>query len=532
MKFSQKFVQSIQQNPKFGAGNFIFQLEALGVDKISTCIYLDLPIRDVNGELRSTFNITDLIRNADTWAAFYQSQNIVAKDPVALYFSDNFDYFIHFLALTRIGAIPICINHNLSPEIVVEFIRRVGANHVMMEAQLKSRFEQNTTSDNDNLSILVLESIKHKEDYAPIKVFSHTEDDVALLAHTSGTTGIPKAVIFTHNGFYEGVKSQLDKQVGDSVLCALPHSHSAAISILMSSLLRGVPVRIQSKKRAEDIVSSIKVFKPQLIVAFPKTFTDLCRLDLNPVDFSSISYWLSTGDANHEPHIRKLIALGNCVIKGEAIKGSIFIDNLGSSEFGFAIFRNIHTPLSNRYARCIGKPFDWVECDILTEEGELAAVNDIGYLGVKSKSVTAGYWNNHLLTEKNRLSGYWLTGDFAYKNEEGIFFHVDRITDKIMTSEGPMYSCLVEELILSQRLDIFECSIYEMTIESDIKQAAIVVEMKKGVKASSFLLRELNQLLLENGYPILTKLSFGSAHDNVGATGKKLKRNLREGLSA
>ena len=532
MKFSQELIQSIQQNPKFGAGNFIFQLEAMGVDKTSTCIYLDLPIRDVNGELRSTFNLTDLIRNADTWAAYYQSQNIAAKDPVALYFADNFNYFIHFLALTRIGAIPVCINHNLSPEIVVEFIRRVGTNHVMMEAQLKTQFEQNLTNENNNLSILVLENIKLKKSSTPIKVFSHTVDDVALLAHTSGTTGIPKAVIFTHNGFYVGVKSQLDKQVGDSVLCALPHSHSAAISILMSSLLRGVSVRIQSKKKAEDIVLSIKVFKPQLIIAFPKTFTDLCRLDLKSSDFSSISYWLSTGDANHEPHIRKLIDLGNCVIKGEAIKGSIFIDNLGSSEFGFAIFRNIHTPMSNRYARCIGKPFDWVECEILTEEGEVSAVNDIGYLGVKSKSVTAGYWNNHLLTEKNRLSGYWLTGDLAYKNDKGVFYHVDRITDKVITSDGPMYSCLVEELILSRRLDIFECSIYEMTDENDIKQAAIVIEMKQGVRAPEFLLGELNQLLIESGYPALTKLSFESAHDNVGATGKKLKRNLRESLTA
>ena len=366
MKFSQSFIQSVQRNDQLGAGNFLYQLVNMEVDRTNNCIFLDMPIKDVSGEWRTSFSLADLIRNADAWAAYYQAQNVTAKDPVALYFADNFNYFIHFLALTRIGAIPVSINHNLDSEVVVEFIRRVGARHVIMEAQLSPQIIEGL--NRQEITTLLLENALVVADSKPVSPFVHTKDDVALLAHTSGTTGIPKAVIFTHNGFYVGVQSQLDKQVGDSILCALPHSHSAAISILMSSLLRGVVVRIQSAKRSEDIITATKDFKPQLMVAFPKTLTDLCRHELDPEDFSSLSYWISTGDANHEPHIRKLISLGNCEIGGQPVKGSIFIDNLGSSEFGFAMFRNIHTPLSNNYNRSIGKPFSWVQCEILDEQ--------------------------------------------------------------------------------------------------------------------------------------------------------------------
>ncbi len=526
MKYSKSFIQSVQRNYELGAGNFLYQLADMDVDQTTPCIFLDMPIKDVSGEWRASFSLADLIRNADAWAAYYEAQNIAPKDPVALYFADNFNTFIHFLALTRLGAIPVSINHNLAPEIVAEFIRRVGASHIMMEAQLSPAIKAPLASQ--QMTTMLLERAVVTADGKPSMPFTHTKDDVALLAHTSGTTGIPKAVIFTHNGFYVGVQSQLDKQVGDSILCALPHSHSAAISILMSSLLRGVTVRIQSEKEPADIIAATKSFKPQLMVAFPKTFTDLCRLELNPDDFASLSYWISTGDANHEPHIRKLISLGNCVIKGQPTKGSIFIDNLGSSEFGFAMFRNIHTPFSNDYKRSIGKPFSWVQCEILDQQGKPAASNTVGYLGVKSESVTAGYWNNHLLTEKNRLGGYWLTGDLGYRDGNGQFFHVDRISDKITTSEGPLYSCLVEELILSNRDDIFECSIFGVVAESGLQTATIAIEMKADYIADLDLLAQLNQLLSINNHPQLTQLTFESAHENVGATGKKLKRKLRE----
>jgi len=529
MKFSQSFIQSVQHNDQLGAGNFLYQLVNMDVDHSNQCIFLDMPIKDVNGEWRSSFSLADLIRNADAWGAYYLLQNVTEKDPVALYFPDNFNYFIHFLALTRIGAIPVCINHKLAPDVVVEFIRRVNASHIMMEAQLAPQIAKGLSAQ--EISTLLLEKAILIPDAKHGIPFVHTNDDVVLLAHTSGTTGIPKAVIFTHSGFYVGVQSQLDKQVGDSILCALPHSHSAATSILMSSILRGVSVRIQSAKSSEDIITATQSFKPQLIVAFPKTLTDLCRHDLEPADFDSLSYWISTGDANHEPHIRKLISLGNCEIRGQQVKGSIFIDNLGSSEFGFAMFRNIHTPFSNNYKRCIGKPFNWVQSEILDEQGQRAADNIVGYLGVRSESVTAGYWNNHLLTEKNRLNGYWLTGDLGYRDSNGIFFHVDRISDKITTSEGPLYSCLVEELILSNRDDIFECSIIGVATKSSLQTATIAIEMKADQIAKDNLLAELNLLLQAHKHPQLSHLTFESAHENVGATGKKLKRKIREELS-
>ncbi|MCG7534596.1 class I adenylate-forming enzyme family protein [Pseudoalteromonas sp. OOF1S-7] len=531
MLFEENKIKTIQSDDSIGAGNFIHKLLEYSTDPDATCIYQDKAILDHNGKLKSEFSLNEIVENANYWSNLYYSQGIKKREPVCLYLNDNFNYFIHYLALNQIGAIPVCINHNLSTEVTAEFIKRIGSKVLITEQSINEQAESIRHEIGTDFKVLRLELLLIGESIDFKTEFNHNDDDVVLLAHTSGTTGIPKGVIFTHNSLYFGVKEQLHKQVGTRILSSLPHSHSSAISVLMSSLMRGATVYIQSKREPKEIESSVASFKPDMVVAFPKTFVDLCRVELNAENFDSVSYWLSTGDANHEPHIRKLVALGNCTIKGEKLAGSIFIDNLGSSEFGFAMFRNIHTPKSNNYKRYIGKPFDWVQAEVLDEHGNALEPNEVGMLGVLSESVTVGYWNNHLLTEQNKVNGYWLTGDYVYKNKVGEFFHVDRISDKLETREGPMYSCQVEELILGQYDCIFECSIIGVPDGGQYQKAVLLVEPKSGCSLRDTLLQELNEMLVKENIPTLSAIKLEPGYENIGATGKKLKRVLRESVS-
>jgi acyl-CoA synthetase (AMP-forming)/AMP-acid ligase II len=249
----------------------------------------------------------------------------------------------------------------------------------------------------------------------------------------------------------------------------MPHSHAASLSVLMLSLTRGARLTIQTDKRPHAVLSGIVTIRADAVAAFPKTFVDLCRMDLDAYDLESVQYWIATGDANHEPHIRKLIAHGHHVKDGEKRPGSRFVDNLGSSEFGFAIFRNVHGPDSDAYDRNIGTPFPWVEVAVLADDGSQVPANTVGKLGVISRSVTKGYWNNHNLTEQNRLRGYWLTGDLVYRDENGAYFHLDRTSDYIETLSGVLYSCWAEELFLKHLPDP-RLMIHETAGTADMRQ--------------------------------------------------------------
>lgn len=524
--YDSKIIDDLISNPVIGAGNFFTVLSDYEKNHSKEVILLDEPVVLPGGEETLSLTLGDILLWSNSVSAWYEQEGVAVKDPVGLYFGDTIDYFIHYLALTYIGAIPVLVNGKLTEDIAARFLINVGA--VMVSGtedkcrMLKPIFKVlDCNIKQSPFDSLCLVAAKAQRQY------QHQDNDPVLLGHTSGTTGIPKAVQFNHYGFFFGVKQQIKKQVGERVLSALPHSHASAISIMMSYLLRGALLKVQTSKNPLDIFSSFSSFKPDMFVSFPKVHVDMCRYDLNQYDLSSISYWLSTGDANHEPHIRKLVSQGSYSYKGKEFKGSVFIDNLGSSEFGFAAFRNVYFPSSDSYNRRIGLPFDWVEAAVLDENGSAKKDYEVGYLGVKSPSVTAGYWNNSLLSEKNRLAGFWLTGDLVYQDSDGVFFHVDRTTDPISTKQGVLYSCQTEEIILKNFPEIFDCSLVGLDDLNGFQRPVLSIEINPGVDTHQ-LLDRINNLLVRTNKPEISEIKFDSANENVGATGKKLKRVMRE----
>ena len=524
-------LRQLLADPDLGAGNFISRIAQEEFSAGQT-ISLDEPARLPDGAETQELSLKQLLDNAELLARWYAGQGVDAKDPVALYFDDSVDYLIHYVALTRMGALPVFINGGMDESIAVDFIHHVAPMFVMTDTTRRQQLRKAGLRIVD-FDATACDFYRGGSNY---RVFTHGPNDPVLVAHSSGTTGRPKAVRFNHAGFFYGVRQEINRQVGERVLSALPQSHASALSILMTVLVRGACILLQTRQNPLGILESIERFRPDLFCSFPKIYVDLCRLDLERWDLSSIAYWLSTGDANHEPHIRQLMTYGNHPDSDRTvIPGSLFIDNLGSSELGFAAFRNVHRPGDSpeRYGRRIGHPFDWVEAAILDETGTTLPAFRVGQLGVRAESVTAGYWNDSLRSEKNRLAGYWLTGDLAYVDDDGVFFHLDRTSDCVITREGVLYSCQAEELVLKHLPEIFDCSVVGVEGHRGGIHATIAVEMRDSrdeVQAEE-MLTEINRVMAEKALPRITFLTFESALLDLGVTGKKLKRVLRERLA-
>jgi len=428
--------------------------------------------------------------------------------------------------LTSLGAIPVHLNPFLKLDIASGFIERTSTIMAIVDPA-HTDLEKHV-----DIPVFNIEAIQAKRASRKKPVHSHYIHDPVMLVHTSGTTGFPKAVRSDHLGMAYGVLKQLKGNVGTRILTALPHSHGSGLTILMSGLLRGAEMLIQTKKTAEDMFEAIQSFQADMVIAFPKTFVDMCRHDLSEIDLHCVSYWLAIGDANHEAHVRKLVPFGTHMRKGKQHEGSVFIDNLGSSEIAYAAFKKVHSLYDTEYGREVGTTFDWMDVAILDEEGNELPENQVGLVGVKGNCITKGYWNNTLLSEKNRLNGFWLTGDLAYKSPEGKYYHMDRTTDKITTENGPLYSCFTEELALANFPDVFECSIVGIETSPGLQKAVMVIELAKNATHSVKELGiKINQLLDQKDIPNITKFVPDDPVSYVGVTGKRLKRRMREEIS-
>jgi acyl-coenzyme A synthetase/AMP-(fatty) acid ligase len=303
-------------------------------------------------------------------------------------------------------------------------------------------------------------------DEAPQPYSWYPTDPVAI-THSSGTTGLPKAVVHSHASLFAAIRYRLTlprPQGTDRLLSAMPCPHAAGLIVTNLGLCYGGEVAMVSKQTGPGVLEAIERWRPHSVIGFSATWPDLVKADLPKHDLSSVALWWNTGDCAHEAHIRRLIACGSREVVGrggrERVPGSVFVDGIGSSEMGHSHFFIQHSADTNRYGRCIGKPHSFAETAVLGPDGEELPPGQVGELGTKSATLSLGYWNDSPRTYRTRVRGYFLTGDLVYRDEEGYYYHLDRKADSVDLGGGArLYTSASEERILANCPDVLDCTV-------------------------------------------------------------------------
>ena len=525
---------ALGENVALGAGNFLAWAVTTNPAPKDELIFLEQPCRPFFGGELHSFSLASLQKAAERYAAWYYDAGIRPKDPVGIYLDDGIEYLIHYVALTALGAIPVMTNGNLPANVAAAYFRHVGVEGLFLDANHRTKLAPFLTVA-DNYRFIVTDDDLRSDtqattlpDWFP---FAHQPGDPIMIAHSSGTTGVPKAVVLQHQPFFHGIRYRLQvSSTGnpERILSALPHSHNCAMAYLMVALLSGNHVYISSDHTGENLKRRIAEFAPTMVVAFPQSYVELTEVDLTNVEFRTVRFWFNGGDAAHEQHIRTLISLG--AQPQGPFPGAIFVDGMGSSEMGFSLFRHAHHSRTDVYNRCVGVPVEWAEAAILGDDGQLLPPHTIGRLGVRAPSVTSGYWNNSGLTFRSQLSGYWLTGDLAYCDESGRYFHVDRVPDVVHTATGLIYTLATEELLLKSFAEFADCSVIGVPETNEFAAAVAFVRLRARTHDDeASLLVAVNEVLGERGWGHIAALRLvGASEIPLGTTGKVLKRVLRE----
>jgi acyl-coenzyme A synthetase/AMP-(fatty) acid ligase len=518
-------LRQVAADPAVGCGNFLSAALRISRNPNAPKIWLDEPFLAPNGDRFKELSLVQLAGLAQEQAARYLAAGVGPRDPVAVSVPDGIAYLVHFLAMTSLGAIAVLVNPAMQPELAAGFVQRVGAIGLIADETRLATIMAHLPAGALRFATPRLEEMATLPKGYP---FVHAPEDPVLLCHSSGTTGIPKAVTFQHHAFFYGVRYRLTEEARPRrMLSALPHSHSAGIAFPMLALLRDEPVMMVKGDDPERVLAAAERFQATTLVAFAHTFVEISQVDGTKYDLSNLRAFINTGDAAHITHIRKLVELGG-------LEGSVFIDGLGSSEMGFSLFQIVHGKGTNHPPRCVGKPLEFVDAQVLGESGERLPANTVGRLGVKSPTLTAGYWNDSVLTFRSRLGGYWLTGDLVYKDGDGRFFHVDRTTDAIKTKGGVVHSLLTEEILQLSHGDIVDvCVVGRPQADGFETPVALLRPAEGDDRDAALWLAALNAALAANQLPALEDVLLPSSWGDLpsGPTGKVLKRKLREHLA-
>jgi len=449
-------------DPDLGAGNVLTTLVRRG-DR------LDEPVLTFDTETGGfpawqPLTIRQLDELTRARAAAMAALGIGMRDPVAVCAPTAADTALTFLAAARLGAIPALINPFLATELMAEYIRRLDAVGVITDAEHASQLAAHHTPAPLLADFAALASGNPADAAEP---YEYYPTDPVAITHSSGTTGLPKAVVHSHASLFAAIRYRLGlprPQGMERMLSAMPCPHAAGLIVTNLGMCSGGEVAMLSRQTGPTVLEAIERWRPRSVVGFSTTWPDLVKAGLDQHDLSSVALWWNTGDCAHEAHIRRLVASGSREVVSSAGRhreaGSVFVDGLGSSEMGHSHFHIAHTKDTDRYGRCIGRPHSFAETVVMGPDGQELPPGEIGELGTKSATLSLGYWNDSAMTYRTRVRGYFLTGDLVYRDEDGYYYHLDRKADSVDLGDGGhLYTADSEERILAACPDVLDCTL-------------------------------------------------------------------------
>jgi len=384
-----------------------------------------------NGE---SITFLDLHNRVVKVANHLSTLGIKENDMVSILMKNSVKMVELIHALMYIGAVTVFLNSKLTKNELRWQIQDSDSTFLITE----SRFNEELGSLHSNT--ILVENLEEKESTtkAAIKELFQLDRPNSIM-YTSGTTGKPKGVVQTYGNHWSsaiGSVLNLGLQQNDCWLAAVPFFHISGLSILIRSVVYGIPVVIFDGFNAQEVNHSIINEKVTIISVVSAMLTQLVA-DLRDDSYPDTFRCMLLGGG---PAPKPLLEL--CKEKGIPV-----YQTYGMTETSSQI-----VTLSPEYSLSklgsAGKPL--FPCQIRIEKnGNSLEAYEHGEIVVKGPNVTMGYYKREDATAKALVDGWLYTGDIGYLDEEGFLFVLDRRNDLIISGGENIYPAEVESVLLS-----------------------------------------------------------------------------------
>jgi acyl-CoA synthetase (AMP-forming)/AMP-acid ligase II/thioesterase domain-containing protein/acyl carrier protein len=250
-------------------------------------------------------------------------------------------------------------------------------------------------------------------------------DDVAILIHTSATTGGAKVVPLTHLNLRvmaANTRRMLGLSPADRLLSMMPLFHAQGMVAAVSQLLAGGSVIAMAGFDARYFLSWIEELRPTWYTAGPalhSAILPLVQKQLSPREGTALRFVRSIGAAL--PH--------DLMDALESALGVPVLEGYGMTETGLV---TSNAPLSaGRKRGSAGRRGGEVEVGIMDESGALVPAPHEGQIVVRGAAVVQSYFHDAEATSKAFRDGWFLTGDIGRLDEQGFLFVTGRIKEII-----------------------------------------------------------------------------------------------------
>jgi len=360
-------------------------------------------------------------------------------------------------------------------------------------------------------------------DFKPVKV---TQEDLAFLQYTGGTTGLSKGAMLTHRNIlanlaqaYAWIKPAV-VEGGELIVTALPLYHIFALTANCFAFIRigASNLLITNPRDIPAFTAELAKYPFTVITGVNTLFNALLNNDqFIALDFSKMKLALGGGMA-----VQRAVAE-----HWKRVTGKPLIEAYGLTETSPAATMN---PLNiPEYTGAIGLPISSTEVAIRNDNGADVPLGERGELCIRGPQVMKGYYNRPEETAKVIMpDGFLRTGDIAVMDEKGYVRIVDRKKDMILVSGFNVYPNEIEEIV-AMHPGVLEVASIGVPDEKSGEAVKIFVVKKDQSLTAAQLIAHCREHL--TGYKVPSHVEFRTdlPKSNVG---KILRRELRDGVAS
>jgi acyl-CoA synthetase (AMP-forming)/AMP-acid ligase II len=399
------------------------------------------------------FTYAELNERSNRVAHSLAADGITHGDRVALLLGNGVEFLDSFFGAAKLGAVTVPLNTRLVADEYEFILSDAGAETLIFDeeftevvAELRGRGTKTAVRRWVQVGGSPPEGVVSFADW--VASADRSEPDIAIeggdllfVMYTSGTTGLPKGVMHSHEtiaAMLMTVTGSGDWRYTDRFLNALPLFHVGALSPVLCQIFLGASVILQ---RAFDPVQSWDLIRDERI-----TTTLLVP--------AMLQFMLAT----HQPDSHDVSSLRS-VFSGAAPVAVPLIN--ACTDLGVEIHQ-VYGLTESAGTVCLisptdavdhvgstGRAFFFTDVRVIDDNGNDCDPGQPGEVIARGDHVMVGYWNRPDATAEAIVDGWLHTGDVATIDEEGFVTIVDRVKDMLISGGENVYPAEIESVLMS-----------------------------------------------------------------------------------
>lgn len=426
--------------------------------------------RDSHGEfiagVKETITFRDLYAKVEDLSKWMAQEHGWGKEVLIL--ADNSAFFVlTYLATMRSGNVPLLVETRIGKEELAQLMSTCRPVLAFMQSRLASKAVPGVTL----LTEADLPDLEAAEDLRP----AVSDDDLAAVVFTSGSTGTKKGVMVTHGNLIANTSSIVDYlrlTASDRMMVVLPFYYCYGASLLHTHLRVGGSLVVSNSIFLGGVLDEIDRFRCTGLAGVPSTYQILInRTPFLEHRFPTLRYMTQAG-GRLEPRFISMIA--------DAFPGIEFFVMYGATE-ATARMSYLPPPLLREKTASIGRGIPGVALEVLDDDGLPVRPGETGEIVASGRNIMKGYYGDEEGTKSVLKRGRYHTGDLATVDEDGYIYIVGRSRD-IIKCAGYRVSPYEVEQVVNHADGVDGVAV--VGIPDDILGEAIVAVVRKGEDAA------------------------------------------------